>query len=381
MITIALNLGLMFVSGGCWRALPQAEKNKWKAKAERVRQEHLADNPGYKYQPKQKANKSKQSKPKARSPTTEGEEANRKCEEVAQMLIEGKKGQEISEALKEIEEQAPMDVHLVCPQPTRKYARKPVRDQRRSSSVPLPDAVGGPFLSQAPPHNAFLTGDRFEFGRRRSSSVDRYVPYLPAPSGEVVFSNPFAPIPSATASLPRPSLSPTSSVGDLRPMDTSMFDPSFMKAAEQNMFPIATTRYIDERIAPHEMPSNYMPIDPVLLQQSMEGGYSTHQQFAVPPSVPTFQSEMPQHMYMPQAQNPGMDMQDPYNDLWKSFTAGKSFSLDALASHHDRNTPSGWYDASSSTSPEYPPNMMASSTSNADYESYDMYSNDVQPMM
>ena len=168
-------------------------------------------------------------------------------------------------------------------------------------------------------------------------------------------------------------------------MDTSMFDPSFMKAAEQNMFPIATTRYIDERIAPHEMPSNnnYMPIDPVLLQQSMEGGYSTHQQFAVPPSVPTFQSDMPQHMYMP-TQN-GMETQEQFNDFWKSFTVGKSFSVDTMASHHhsqnDRNAPSGWYDASTSTSPEYPPNMMGSSTSNADYESYDMYSNDVQPMM
>lgn len=292
------------------------------------------------------------------------------------MLIKGKKGEELSQALKGIEERAPMDVHLVCPQPTRKYAKKPIREQRRSSSVPLPDDVGGPFFLPPPTNNAFLSGDRYEFGRRRSSSVDRY---LPAPSGEVMFNNPFAPAPPTTAPQSRSSLSPISTVDELRPMDTSMFDPSFMKAAEQQRtFPVATTCYVDERVAPHEIPSSYIPIDPVLMQQSHtmagEGAYST--QFTMP-SIPTFQPDIPQQMFMAEHSQHGMENQD-INELWKSFTVGKSFSLDNLTRHSqsERGTSNGWYTASAS--PEYS-NMMATS-SHSEYQNYEMpvFSNEQQ---
>ncbi|KAG6909658.1 hypothetical protein DXG01_016238 [Tephrocybe rancida] len=127
---------LMKDEGNCWRALPLDEKKTWEIKAKHAKAEHKARYPEYRFRPVHNKNKDK----KKDKPITTVED-ERRCEEVAQLLLEGKKGDELAAAVRDLDL-----LRSETPNP-------PVFHLRRSSSVPLPNDYYHPL-----PHQHFNLG-------------------------------------------------------------------------------------------------------------------------------------------------------------------------------------------------------------------------------
>ncbi|TFY81331.1 hypothetical protein EWM64_g2678 [Hericium alpestre] len=111
---------IMIVSrrtGTCWRQLPLEEKRVWEIKAKHAKTEHKKMYPEYRFRPVH--NKVKERKAKMLLPADE----EQRCEDVAQLLLEGMKGDELAEAVKRLD---------------RMRSTTPASLPRRSSSVPLP---------------------------------------------------------------------------------------------------------------------------------------------------------------------------------------------------------------------------------------------------
>ncbi|KAF8554149.1 hypothetical protein OG21DRAFT_1484929 [Imleria badia] len=182
------------IIGNCWRALPLEEKRIWEIKAKQEKEAHSKKYPGYRFRPVH--NKSKDKKKAKASPTFEDEQ---RCEEVAQLLLEGIKGDELAAAIRKLDENK---VVLPAPQPY----HQPFYPPRRPSSVPLPDSrfhqialPSVPFFAQtsrsASPVNNISRSARVIIGQRRPSSALPYFgrtswgvddipmfPSMPAPS-------------------------------------------------------------------------------------------------------------------------------------------------------------------------------------------------------
>ncbi|KAF5356861.1 hypothetical protein D9756_006782 [Leucocoprinus leucothites] len=125
------------IIGNCWRALPLEEKRIWEVKAKHAKAEHKAKYPNYRFRPVH--NKNKEKKKDKALPTPEDE---RRCEEVAQLLLEGKKGAELAEAVRNLDR---MRSQTPVAQPA------PLYTHRRSSSVPLPHDYYDPYANIAIP--------------------------------------------------------------------------------------------------------------------------------------------------------------------------------------------------------------------------------------
>ena len=118
------------IIGNCWRALPLDEKKIWEGKAKLAKTDHKIRYPEYRFKPVHNKHKNKAKKEKPQT-TVEDE---RRCEEVAQLLLEGKKGDELAAAVRDLDSmRSPFDQH----QPL--FHAQPRQDSRarRSSSVPL----------------------------------------------------------------------------------------------------------------------------------------------------------------------------------------------------------------------------------------------------
>ncbi|KAF7325613.1 HMG box domain-containing protein [Mycena kentingensis (nom. inval.)] len=120
--TIETNHGsLSKIIGNCWRSLPLPEKHIWEVKAKHAKAEHKLKYPDYKFRPvhnKQRGTAAPSPAPcrpsvqpaSARSGNTtikgqlSPEEDERRCEEVAALLLQGKKGQELASAVKDLDE-------------------------------------------------------------------------------------------------------------------------------------------------------------------------------------------------------------------------------------------------------------------------------------
>ncbi|KAF8630977.1 hypothetical protein AX15_002700 [Amanita polypyramis BW_CC] len=121
--SIETNYGsLSKIIGTCWRSLPLEEKRVWELKAKHAKAEHKVLYPDYRFRPVHNKNKDKK---KEKQQTTVEDE--RRCEQLAQLLLEGKKGEELAAAVHSLDRVRPQS--LV----------EPVFRQRRSSSVPLPN--------------------------------------------------------------------------------------------------------------------------------------------------------------------------------------------------------------------------------------------------
>jgi len=194
------------IIGNCWQALPPQEKAIWEQRAKKAKADHKALYPDYRFRPVHNKNKPKKAK------STLGPEAERRCEEVTQLLLAGIKGDEL-----------------------RAYTRNTTRDslpalyaQRRSSSVPLPtnyfprfDNIAMPTLpfSQSRPASptSSYRQQRIAFGldHRRASSVG---PEMTSRSWTLPFS--MTDIPCHDSQLPE--------------VDTSLFEPSFLDPNASN---------------------------------------------------------------------------------------------------------------------------------------------------
>lgn len=124
------------IIGNCWKALPDQEKKVWEARAKKAKAEHKEMYPNYRFKPVHNKNKNKNKKDK--TPLDEPDE--RRCEEVAQLLLEGKKGDELAAAVRRLDidrrreatrSQSPAPFHAPF-----MGASAPMYAHRRSSSVP-----------------------------------------------------------------------------------------------------------------------------------------------------------------------------------------------------------------------------------------------------
>lgn len=186
-------------TGNCWRSLPLDEKRVWEVKAKHAKAEHKQIYPEYRFRPVHNKNKEK----KEKSTTTPDDE--RRCEEVAQLLLEGKKGDELAAAVRSLDR-----LRTDSPDVGPSYPH------RRSSSVPLPDhRYNGIALPALPFLTLSRSGSpsndvRMMYGQRRASSVQ--------------------PNPSRSWMMPPPSTL-TRDESPLPEVDTSLFDPSFLDGA------------------------------------------------------------------------------------------------------------------------------------------------------
>jgi hypothetical protein len=148
----------------------------WEVKAKHAKAEHKVRYPEYRFRPVH--NKNKDKKKEKPAPSAEDE---RRCEEVAQLLLEGKKGDELAAAVRSLDRKRGEDDpprHYYHPPPLPAH---PVRGHRRSSSVPLPTDYATfmavptlPFLTLSRPDSPvgnISRSTRVMLGQRRASSA------------------------------------------------------------------------------------------------------------------------------------------------------------------------------------------------------------------
>lgn len=200
------------IIGNCWRSLPPNEKRVWEQRAKTAKAEHKIAHPDYRFRPVHNKNKNKDkaavaseesgatgddfygdasgsqlepsastrdssptAAPKSRKLPITAEEEER-CEEVAYLLLEGKKGDELARAVHEMDEMRrwrkmqDWDAH-VQPQP----------QQQPGFLVPdLYPTTGGADLHLHQPQPSYYgPSSAHHRGHRRSSSVPLPVPSYP----------------------------------------------------------------------------------------------------------------------------------------------------------------------------------------------------------
>jgi hypothetical protein len=202
------------IIGNCWKALPLEEKRVWEVKAKHAKAEHKVRYPEYRFRPVH--NKNKDKKKEKPAPSAEDE---RRCEEVAQLLLEGKKGDELAAAVRSLDRKRDHDDpprHHYHPNPLPPH---PVRGHRRSSSVPLPTDYSTfmavptlPFLTLSRPDSPvgnISRSTRIMLGQRRASSAR----------------------PSVARAWTWPAMPPIQHDNEPLPdVDTSLFEQSFLES-------------------------------------------------------------------------------------------------------------------------------------------------------
>ncbi|KAH7920959.1 hypothetical protein BV22DRAFT_1039199 [Leucogyrophana mollusca] len=130
------------IIGLTWQNMPHDERQIWHAKAKKALEEHRRKFPQYAFRPSHTKAKGGTEKRKVRE--VEPKDMKR-CAKIAELLVEGKKGQELDAAIQEF------DRHHVPEVVTRFEAPITARTYRRSSSAPIDDAnAKKPFLTTSP---------------------------------------------------------------------------------------------------------------------------------------------------------------------------------------------------------------------------------------
>jgi len=119
------------IIGLTWQSLPEEERQVWHLKAKQALDEHKRKFPKYAFRPMQTKSKGAASE-KRKVREVEPKDMKR-CTKIAQLLVEGKKGDELDAAIHEF------DKHHVPEIVTRFEAPITERAFRRSSSAPIPD--------------------------------------------------------------------------------------------------------------------------------------------------------------------------------------------------------------------------------------------------
>lgn len=117
------------IIGLTWQNLPHDERQVWHAKAKAALDEHKRKFPKYAFRPLHQKGKG----PEKRKVREVGPKDLKRCAKIAELLVEGKKGQELDEAIQEF------DRHHVPEVVTRFEEPITARMYRRSSSAPIPD--------------------------------------------------------------------------------------------------------------------------------------------------------------------------------------------------------------------------------------------------
>lgn len=130
------------IIGLTWQNLPDDERRVWHAKAKAALDEHKRKFPQYAFKPLH----SKIRGPDKRKVREVGPKDLKRCAKIAELLVEGKKGQELDVAIQEF------DKHHVLEVVTRFEAPLTARMYRRSSSAPIPETEHSnpPFVPSSP---------------------------------------------------------------------------------------------------------------------------------------------------------------------------------------------------------------------------------------
>ncbi|KAJ7240466.1 hypothetical protein C8J57DRAFT_1085775 [Mycena rebaudengoi] len=114
--SIETNIGsLSKIIGNCWRVLPLPEKYVWETKAKDAKAEHKLKYPDYKFRP---VHNKRGAAPAA---TVKGQltpqEDKPRCEEVAALLLQGKKGEKLAWAVRDLDSRRQAELAQSPPPP------------------------------------------------------------------------------------------------------------------------------------------------------------------------------------------------------------------------------------------------------------------------
>lgn len=187
------------IIGLTWQNLPPEERQIWHAKAKIALEEHKRKFPQYTFRPLHTKGKGAAEKRKVREV---GPKDLKRCEKIAELLVEGKKGAELDAAIAEF------DRHHVPQIVTRFETPITARTYRRSSSAPAPDTEHSKpvFLPSSP--KAQKARARSTQPEPASPTDECASPTTPSDAGsyastEYYLDSPSSPsIPSPTESLP-----------------------------------------------------------------------------------------------------------------------------------------------------------------------------------
>lgn len=130
------------IIGLTWQNMPHDERQIWHAKAKKALEDHRRKWPQYAFRPSHTKAKGGTEKRKVRE--VEPKDMKR-CAKIAELLVEGKKGQELEHAIQEFDRTHVPEVV------TRFEAPITARAYRRSSSAPIDNPeTKKPFLSSSP---------------------------------------------------------------------------------------------------------------------------------------------------------------------------------------------------------------------------------------
>ncbi|KAG5642355.1 hypothetical protein DXG03_002979 [Asterophora parasitica] len=343
--TIETNHGsLSKIIGNCWRSLPLEEKRVWEVKAKAAKAEHKSLYPEYRFRPVHNKNKEK----KKEKPVTTIED-ERRCEEVAQLLLEGKKGDELAAAVRDLDR-----LRSATPDQSRSQQHR----HRRSSSVPLPDHYthfgdiilpNPPFWSsssrpQSPMNSIARQQQRMMLGNRRASSarpafINRSWT-MPLPS---VLQRDESPLPDVDMSLFNPSFLEGSNPS----FSFNMFNDQQQLPAishDQNTFglldSIAPHELIDHNVYSSIIPTSSLPeLDPLSWMGVDPSQPQSHP--ASHPSTAYSGSPTPSEAPVLHAPQPQSATSKAFADMWKEFGGG-SFTSDPM--QHQQYTIQGGLD-------------------------------------
>jgi len=134
------------IIGLTWQNMPHDERQIWHAKAKKALEDHRRKWPQYAFRPSHTKSKGGTEKRKVRE--VEPKDMKR-CAKIAQLLVEGKKGQELEDAIQEFDRTHVPEVI------TRFEAPITARAYRRSSSAPIDNLeIKKPFLSSSAPSSS-----------------------------------------------------------------------------------------------------------------------------------------------------------------------------------------------------------------------------------
>ncbi|KAG2008833.1 specific transcriptional repressor [Coprinopsis cinerea AmutBmut pab1-1] len=180
------------IIGNCWRSLPLEEKKVWEQKAKQEKAAHKIQYPNYRFRPVHNKKK-KQAEAAARAQSSDPEKRKQdvspeeeiRCEEVTQLLLEGKKGEDLARAVRQLEESRKQRIREMqklkgqsqTPGPFPSNLTMPQRNVAFPGGImtaPQPTYPAGSLLS-GNSNGSFFPGDNAAAGSylhlRRSSSV------------------------------------------------------------------------------------------------------------------------------------------------------------------------------------------------------------------
>lgn len=178
--------------GNCWRQLPLDEKRYWEQRAKEEKQQHKIRHPDYRFRPVHNKNKKEGSKGTGGSlgkkdKPLQAQEEELRCDAVAALLLEGKKGDELAQAVRDLDNAHKANIPS--------FSREGTLSARDSFSSNMATPPPPPYFSQ--PTSQYGSG----LGLRRPSSVPLPVDGWLSGFGSTIFS-PAAQYPNSSLTLP-----------------------------------------------------------------------------------------------------------------------------------------------------------------------------------